>query len=196
MAEYPLPSGSGLAGIAHQDGTPLLWITETYSNRIAKFNMTDQSFHEFTPSQTIYSPLGIVPDQSGNIWIAEHGGSSVDEFYPSNQTLRKYPTSPPTGGYTYTAPATITLDSRGRIWFVEHLADRVGRLNPATKTLDEFNGLAPGSYSVFDTVDQSGNYWFTENAANKIGMIPADAIGRQSPLRSQSGLSQSRRFLS
>ncbi|HWY28432.1 MAG TPA: hypothetical protein VNW25_04140, partial [Candidatus Sulfotelmatobacter sp.] len=184
MAEYPFPSGSGPAGIAHQTGTPLLWIAETYSNRIAKFNMTDHTSHEFTPSQTIYSPLGIVLDQSSNIWIAEHGGSSVDEFFPSNQTLRKYPTSPPTGGYTYTAPATITLDSRGRVWFVEHLADRVGRLNPATNTLDEFNGLAPGSYSVFDTLDQSGNYWFTENAANKIGMIPADAIGQPQNNRS------------
>ena len=178
IAEYPFPSGSGPAGIAHQDGTPLLWITETYSNRIAKFNMTDRTYHEFTPSQTIYSPLGIVLDQSSNVWVAEHGASSVDEFFPSNQTLRKYPTSPPMGGYTYTAPATITLDSRGRLWFVEHLADRVGRLDPASNKLDEFNGLAPGSYTVFDTLDPSGNYWFTENAANKIGMIPANAIGQ------------------
>lgn len=178
MVEYPFPTGSGPAGIAIQDGTSLLWVTETYANRIAMFNMTDHAVREFTPSPAIYSPLGIALDQSSNVWIAEHGGSSVDEFFPSNQTLRKYPTSPPTGGYTYTAPATITLDSRGRIWFVEHLADRVGRLSPASNKLDEFNGLAPGSYSVFDALDQSGNYWFTENTANKIGMIPADAIGQ------------------
>jgi len=178
MVEYPFPTGSGPAGIAHQDGTYLLWVTETYANRIAMFNMTDHSVREFTPSQAIFSPLGIVLDQSNNVWIAEHGGSSVDEFFPSNQTLRKYPTSPPTGGYTYTAPATITLDSRGRLWFVEHLADRVGRLDPASNKLDEFNGIAPGSYSVFDTLDQSGNFWFTENTANRIGMIPAYAIGQ------------------
>jgi virginiamycin B lyase len=178
MVEYPFPTGSGPAGIVHQDGTSLLWVTETYANRIAMFNITDHSVREFTPSQAIFSPLGIVLDQSNNVWIAEHGGSSVDKFFPSNQTLRKYPTSPPTGGYTYTAPATITLDSRGRLWFVEHLSDRVGRLDPASNKLDEFNGLAPGSYSVFDALDQSGNYWFTENAANKIGMIQANAIGQ------------------
>ena len=184
MVEYPFPTGSGPAGVAHQDGTSLLWVTETYANRIARFNITDQSVREFTPSQAMFSPVGIVLDQSNNVWIAEHGGSSVDEFFPSNQTLRKYPTSPPTGGYTYTAPATITLDSRGRLWFVEHLADRVGRLNIASNTLDEFNGLAPGSYSVFDALDQSGNYWFTENAANRIGMIRADAIGQPQNNRS------------
>ena len=178
MVEYPFPAGSGPAGIAHQDGTSLLWVTETYANRIAGFNMTDQTVHEFTPSQAIFSPLGIVLDKTNNVWIAEHGGSSVDEFFASNQTLRKYPTSPPTGGYTFTAPATITLDSNGRLWFVEHLADRVGRLNPASSKLDEFSGLAPGSYSVYDTIDESGNYWFTENTANKIGMIPANAIGQ------------------
>ena len=178
MVEYPFPTGSGPAGIAHQTGASLLWVTETYVNRIASFNMTDHSVREFTPSQAIFAPLGIVLDQSNNVWIAEHGGSSVDEFFPSNQTLRKYPTSPPTGGYTYTAPATVTLDSKGRLWFVEHLADRVGRLNLSSNKLDEFNGLAPGSYSVFDTLDQSGNYWFTENTANKVGMISADAIGQ------------------
>lgn len=178
MVEYPFPKGSGPAGIARQNGTSLLWITETYANRIASFNMTDQSIHEFTPSQQIFSPLGIVLDKSNNVWFAEHGGSSVDELFPSNQTLRKYPTSPPAGGYAYTAPATITIDAQGRLWFVEHLADRVGRLNPAFNKLDEFSGVAPGSYSVFDTIDPSGNYWFTENAANKIGMIGANAIGQ------------------
>ena len=178
MVEYPFPTGSGPAGIAPQKGASLLWVTETYVNRIASFNMTDHSVREFTPSQAIFAPLGIVLDQSNNVWIAEHGSSSVDQFFTSNQSLRKFPTSPPTGGYTFTAPATITTDSRGRLWFVEHLADRVGRLDPASSKLDEFGGVPDGSYSVFDTLDQSGNYWFTENTANKIGMIPANAIGQ------------------
>jgi streptogramin lyase len=179
MKEYDMPTGSGPAVIAHQNGTPLLWITETYSNRIAKFNMTDHKLlQEYTPTPVPASPLGIGLDGAGGVWIAEHGGSSVDEFFQSNSALRRFSTSCPTGGYAYTAPATVTIDAKGRLWFVEHLANRVGRLDPASNTLDEFSGVAYGSYSVLNTLDSSGNFWFTQYAANEIGMIPANAVGQ------------------
>lgn len=179
MAEYGLPSaGSGPAGMAYQNGTSFLWITETYANRIARFNIADHSFQEFTPSVAVNSPVGIVLDRAGNVWIAEHGGSSVDQFFPSNSTLKKYSTSPPTGGYSLTAPATIAIDKKGRLWFMEHLADRVGRLDPFSNTLDEFNVPTSGSYSVLNALDQAGNFWFTQYAANEIGMVPANSVGQ------------------
>jgi streptogramin lyase len=185
MTEYPVTAGSGPAVIAHQPGTPILWITETYSNKIAEFNMTSHVLvREYTPNPAPISPLGIVLDQAGSIWIAEHGGSSIDEFFPASSTLQKHPTSSPTGGYTYTAPATVAVDAKGRVWFVEHLADRVGRIDPASNTLDEFNGVADGSYSVLNTLDSSGNFWFTQYTANEIGMIPANAIGQPQNTRS------------
>src|SRR5436853_4152579 len=97
MVEYLLPTpDSGPAEVAYQNGTSLLWITESYANRIARFNMTDHTFQEFTPSQPVNSPVGVVLDRAGNVWLAQHGGSSVDVFFPSNSTLRKYSTSPPT----------------------------------------------------------------------------------------------------
>lgn len=179
LMEYPVTMGSGPVEIAHQNGTSLLWISETYTGRIAEFNMTSHSLvREYTPNPTLVSPLGIVIDQASNIWIAEHGGSSIDEFFPSDSTLQKHQTSSPTGGYTYTAPATVSLDTKGRIWFVEHLADRVGRLDPASNSLDEFNGVPDGSYSVLNTIDLSGNFWFTQYSANEIGMIPSNAVGQ------------------
>ena len=185
LIEFPVTPGSGPVEIAHQTGTSLLWITETYSGKIAEFNMTGHSLvREYTPNPNPVSPLGIVLDQSGNIWIAEHGGSSVDEFFPSSSVLQKHQTSPPTGGFTYTAPATVAVDVKGRIWFVEHLADRVGRLDAASNSLDEFNGVPDGSYSVLNTLDSSGNFWFTQYSANEIGTIPANAVGQPQNTRS------------
>jgi len=185
MVEYLLPTpDSGPAEVAYQNGTSLLWITESYANRIARFNMTDHTFQEFTPSQPVNSPVGVVLDRAGNVWIAEHGGSSVDVFFPSNSTLRKYSTSPPTRGYSFTAPATIAMDKKGRLWFMEHLADRVGRLDPTSSTLDEFNVPTSGSYSVLNALDQSGNFWFTQFAANQIGMVPANSLGQPQNNRS------------
>lgn len=175
ISRYQLPtSNSGPAEIALQSGTSYLWITESFSNKIARFDMTTHVFQEFTPSVSLVSPVGIAIDQSGNIWISEHGGSSVAELIPSNSTFRKYPTSQPTT-LKITAPATVALDSSGRVWFVEHFSNKVGRLNPVSGQMDEFviptSGLA---YSLLNALDNSGNFWFTEYTANQIGMIPSN----------------------
>src|SRR2546426_413556 len=85
LTEYALPTtGSGPAEMSIQPGTSYLWITEQYTGRIARFDMANHSFQEFTPNVSLRYPVGIVADQSGNIWIAEHGGSSIVLFQTSN----------------------------------------------------------------------------------------------------------------
>jgi len=176
LAKYQLPtSNSGPAEIAVQNGTSYLWITESFVNKIARFDTTTHVFQEFTPSVSLVSPVGIAVDKNGNVWVSEHGGSSVAELIPSNSTFRKYPTSQPTT-LKITAPATVALDQSGQVWFVEHFSNKVGRLNPLTGQMDEFviptSGLA---YSLLNALDPSGNFWFTEYTANRIGMIPSNA---------------------
>jgi virginiamycin B lyase len=177
ISRYQLPaSNSGPAEIAVQSGTSYLWITESFSNKIARFDMMTHVFQEFTPSVSLVSPVGIAIDQNGDIWISEHGGSSVAELIPSNSTFRKYPTSQPTT-LKITAPATVALDPSGRVWFVEHFSNKVGRLTPATGQMDEFVIPTSGfAYSLLNALDPSGNFWFTEYTANQIGMIPSNAL--------------------
>src|SRR5437867_2379863 len=126
--------------------------------------MASHRFQEFTSSVSLVSPVGIAVDKNGNVWVSEHGASSIVELIPSNSTFKT------------TAPATISIDKRGRIWFVEHFGNRVGRLDPATEIVDEFaiptSGLA---YSLRNELDSSGNFWFTEYTANQLGMIPWNA---------------------
>lgn len=176
ITKYQLPtSNSGPAEIAVQNGTSYLWITESFVNKIARLDIANHVFQEFSPSVSLVSPVGIAVDKNGNIWLSEHGGSSVAELITSNSTFRKYPTSQPTN-LKITAPATVTLDSSGQVWFVEHFSNKVGRLSPSTGQMNEFviptSGLA---YSLLNTMDPNGNFWFTEYTANQIGMIPSSA---------------------
>ena len=176
ITDYPLPtSNSGPAELALQSGTSYIWITESFANKVARFDMTSHDFQEFTPSVSLVSPVGIAVDRNGNVWVSEHGGSSIAELIPSDSTFRKYPTTQPST-YKTTAPATISIDKQGRFWFVEHFGNRVGRLDPATGIMDEFaiptSGLA---YSLRNALDISGNFWFTEYTANQLGMIPSNA---------------------
>ena len=171
VTQYPLPtSRSGPTEIALQRGTSYLWITESYSSKIARFDMNSHTFKEFTPSVSLKYPIGIVVDNSGNVWVPEHGGSSITELFPSNSTFRKYPTSQPTAP-PGTGPATLAIDSLGRLWFAEHYANRIGRLDPNTATIDEFVIPTAGAYSLLDSIDSAGNFWFTEYYANEIGEI-------------------------
>ncbi len=172
IARYSLPtSNSGPAELAFQNGTSYLWITESFTNKIARFDTSTNSFQEFVPPFSMLSPVGLGFDDKQDLWISEHRGSSVIELVSSNSTWRKYPTSQP-ASLDLTAPATITLDKAGRVWFVEHFSNKVGRLDPQTRVINEFGIPATGPvYSLRSAVDPSGNFWFTEGYDNKIGMI-------------------------
>ena len=173
MNKYSLPAANSYpVEIAKQNGTSYLWITEA-TGRIARFDMTSHIFQEFTPTLPLSYPVGIVVDNNGNVWVSEHGGSSVTELIPSNSTWRKYPTSQATAD-PGTGVATLTMDSQGRLWFAEHYSNRIGRLDPITGIMDEFALPISGAYSLLDTVDAKGNFWFTEATANEIGMIPGN----------------------
>src|SRR3989442_4967584 len=176
ITKFTLPtSNSGPAELALQNGTSYLWVTESFANKVARFDMASHNFQEFTPSVSLVAPVGIAVDKNGNVWVSEHGASSIAELIPSNSTFRKYPTTQPST-YKTTAPATISIDKQGRFWFVEHFGNRVGRLDPTTGIMDEFaiptSGLA---YSLRNALDPSGNFWFTEYTANQLGMIPGNA---------------------
>lgn len=175
MKKYPLPTANSYpVEIAKESGTPYLWITEE-PGRIARFDASGQTgFQEHTPTLPLNYPVGIVVDKSSDVWVSEHGGSSVNEFVHSNSTWRKYPTSQATTN-PGTGVATLALDSQGRLWFAEHYTNKIGRLDPNTGIMDEFALPIAGAYSLLDTVDASGNFWFTEANANEIGMIPGNA---------------------
>lgn len=176
MSEFSLPiSNSGPVEIAFAQNDSTLWITQSFAGKIASFNILSHTFKEYSPpsNEGLKSPVGIIVDNQGNVWISDHGGSSVDELNPANSTFRKFPTSVPVtySNYSISAVATLAIDSKGRLWFVEHFSNKVGVLNPTTGTIQEFNIPTPGAYSVLNALDANGNFWFTEYYANEIGEI-------------------------
>ncbi|MDA4111694.1 MAG: hypothetical protein OK439_04095 [Thaumarchaeota archaeon] len=185
MGEYVLPSSnSGPVELAFGENQTTIWITETFTGKIASFNTILHSFTEYTPPSQDFlkSPVGIVADNQGNVWVSEHGGSAVVELTPSNSTFRKFPTSiPPPSVYPVSAVATIAIDSKGNLWFVEHFSNKVGRLDPSTNTIEEFQiPTSEPAYSVLNALDANGNFWFTEFGSNQIAEIPANT---SSPIR-------------
>ncbi|TMI26555.1 hypothetical protein E6H36_05375 [Candidatus Bathyarchaeota archaeon] len=183
LTEYSLPtSNAGPAEIAFQTGPQgqlLVWVTETYADKVARLDTSTNTFKECVSPNGIHAPVGIVVDDNGTVWVSEHGGSFIVSLDTTTSSFTKYPTSLPSN-YDISAPATLNLDNNGRLWFVEHFLNRVGRLDPASRTIDEFNIPTSASgtllaYSLQSALDQNGDFYFTEFYPNKIGMLFSNA---------------------
>lgn len=178
VEEFPVPSqGVGLGDLfLASDGT--VWFTEigfssNAQNRLARFDPQSQSFTEFEPSQTIFSPTGIAV-VNGEIWFAEHGGSLIGKLEPSSGHITRYATSPSTINPA-SLPYWLAVDSAGALWFNEHYANRMARFDPATESLVEYEVPTRGRDGIANvlqfTVAATGEVWFTEWSENKIGMV-------------------------
>lgn len=174
MTKFAAPTSySGPVELAFQNGTSYIWLSEI-SGKIARFDIATATFQEYNPTVPLSYPVGIVLDKNNNVWVSEHGASSIVEFTPSTSTWRKYPTSQATGP-PGSGPATLAIDGQGRLWFAEHYSGRIGRLDPGSGLMEEYMIPFAGAYSLLNSFDSSGNFWFAMAYANSIGMIPSNA---------------------
>lgn len=171
FSEYKLTDKSGPAGVVFDKGN--LWITQTYSHNIARFNTGNFSYQQFTPSQNSVSPIGIAVDAKGAIWFAQHGASKVSRFIESNQTLFEFTTSP-NPEFPITTPYWILIDSKQNIWFNEHSPNKIAKFDKANNTLIEYKipserGELVNALTI--ALDHNDNPWFTEWTRNRIGFV-------------------------
>jgi virginiamycin B lyase len=171
IVEYTLPtSNSGPAGLAiDKDGK--IWITQTFAKKLARFDPETLTFDIFEFPTTVYSPLGIVADQSG-VWVASHGSNKIVKFDPSSGSIKQYSTSQATSS-PISLPYWVMIDRQSNIWFNEHAGGKIARFSPESETMVEY--VVPNALNsiLYMTLDSSGNAWFTESIAGKIGKIDA-----------------------
>ena len=174
MTKYPASTAqSGPVELAFQNGTQYVWLSEIYG-RVARLDTTTGAYIEYDPTVPLSYPVGIVVDKQNNVWVSEHGASSIVEFTPSTSTWRKYPTSQAAAS-PGSGPATLAIDGQGRLWFAEHYSGRIGRLDPNTGLMEEYTIPFAGAYSLLNSLDSDGNFWFAMAYADSIGMIPGNA---------------------
>jgi virginiamycin B lyase len=145
------------------DGDGNIWFTAlTYpaTGRLMKLEPEKKSFTTYSMPAGISSPVGVVPDNVGNLWINDHGTSVFLKFNPDTNATSTYVTSlplretsiglyekcltQPNGssitcpGYPVSLPYWNAVDSKGRIWFNEHQGNSLAVFDPDTETLIEY----------------------------------------------------------
>jgi virginiamycin B lyase len=145
------------------DNNGNIWFTAlTYpvNGKIMKFDPASKSFATYDLPQGISSPVGIVTDKDGNLWIGDHGTSSFVKFNPDTGSVVTYATSLPhastslklyddcltqpegssftCGGLPVSLPYWNEIDDKGKIWFNLHQGNSIGVLDPEAATIIEY----------------------------------------------------------
>lgn len=173
LKEYPIPAQNpslvGPAGILVRNG--VVWFDEVYDNKIASF--ADGTFRQYQLNES--APTGLAMDPFGDLWTTLHGGSTILELDPHNNSTTVISTS--IIGVQETLPYFIQVDSAGNIWFNEHYGNAIAKFDPSTSTLVEYEiptrvqSLGNISGALTMTLDASGRPWFTEFYSGKIGTV-------------------------
>jgi copper transport protein len=170
---HKIPVQGVPSGIAVDSNSTNVWISLASANEILRFNIQSKSFSTpiKLPSMNA-APLGIITDQSGQIWIAESGIGKLANIDPTkNYKLSEY--APIAGANnTLKSPTALLADpTTGNIYISEHDGHAVSIFNPLLKTFNRFPPLNPNGLPFGMALDNNRNLWVAEHTINKIAVI-------------------------
>jgi hypothetical protein len=169
-------------GSATDTTTAAMMIAQNPSKNVAALNMLRPTSPAFSPYYSVNSPptdwslvvsysggglsnpQGIAADQSGNIWVANQGNSSVSEFGPSGTALS------PSAGFTaggINAPYALAVDQSGYVWVANSGNNTITKLTTGT------SGTSYGSSTYLNipkgiAIDGSGNVWVSNSGNSTV----------------------------
>jgi virginiamycin B lyase len=181
-----------------------VWVSLLAYNQMGQLLRLDTETEKFTIFELppeIKSPVGLVLDKAGNLWVTDQGTSIFFKFDPLTKKITQYSTSvlsPRVNGgnqinNSYTLPYWLVYDSEEEtVWFNEHIGNKIARFDPETETLIEYwiptqnpkfaqcqeipvNRDCGIANALQLAVDSTGSGWFTEWTENKIGTVNASS---------------------
>jgi virginiamycin B lyase len=181
-----------------------VWISVLTYNQMGQllsFDTETEKFTIFELPPEIKSPVGLVLDKAGSLWVTDRGTSIFFKFDPLTKKITQYGISvlsPRVNGgnqlnNSYTLPYWIVSDSNDNVWFNEHIGNKIARFDPQTETLIEYwiptqnpkfaqcqeipvNSDCRIANALQLVVDSAGNAWFTEWTENKIGTVNGSSV--------------------
>jgi virginiamycin B lyase len=129
---------------------------------ILRYDIGTKTFKVFDMPEELASPVGLVVDNSGNLWITDHGTSIFYKLDTSTGNITKFVTSKasprifgigsvgsnttsnsninindaPAGAYTL--PYWIQKSGDGSLWFNEHTGNKLAKFDPINNTMIEY----------------------------------------------------------
>ena len=196
LNEWNVPTtGAGPWGMTI-DGLGKIWFTENATNKIARFDPTNNNFTEWSipgggnPRYVFTQQFIFGGKNVTRVYFTEYSSNKIAYFNSWNGTFYEWQLpvgSNPVGIYVE-SNSTGPTDGNYRIWFTESGRDVIGLLSPATNRLTEWTlpgaTSTPGTpllepWGIYAQTILSGLYhnetdryvYFTEAANNAIGRL-------------------------
>ena len=187
IIEYPLPSTFSAPFKCAVDANNAVWLTQVYSNSIARFDPATEEITEYKIPTIDSRPGGIAIDHKGRIWFTEQKGNKIGMFdpaaVPATAPKAAAPTAAnrapamedfaiPTAG---AAPGNHLLeDASGWLWFPEVYGNKLGAIHLATHKFREIELPVPISMPVGVARTKDGLFWVTEFRGNKLARVDVE----------------------
>lgn len=172
FSEFSIPTDNSGPADLFIDSANRIWFTESTARAIGVFDPSNSTFREFR-FNSLFAPVGISMDPTGQMWIADHGLNQIGQFNPATRQLITFPTSNPANEiFSSSLPNDISIDRSGQVWFTEHVGNRIGKIDPVHHTLTEYQiPTGPISTTLWLTTLPNGKICFAEYSSNKIGIL-------------------------
>jgi DNA-binding beta-propeller fold protein YncE len=132
------PNGVSFGG---PDG--LIYIVDTWNNRIQEFTTGGKSKKIFTSDDGFFAPRELVVDPAGDVYVADTGHHRIVKFDPSGKQIRSWGAiNPKTGASVagkklgeFNEPIGLALDKAGNLYIADRLNFRIQVLSPDGQVL-------------------------------------------------------------
>ncbi len=120
-----------------------------------------------------WDPYGLAFDSKGNVWVADTGGSRVEEFSNEGKYITEFGTKGSAKGQL-NEPRGITFDSKGNIWVADSSNNRIQEFSSTTigEALAVYGSTGPGpdqfNNPIALTFDSKGNLWVADLGNNRL----------------------------
>jgi virginiamycin B lyase len=168
VSEVPSVVLSSPAGIT-KDAAGKLWITESASNRVSRFDPVSEVLTRFPLAAGTAAQLtGITLGPDNFIWFTMPGRNRVGKIDPNNSnTITEYSAGIANGS----RPFYITRGSDGNLWYTSQGGGRIGRVTPSGGISEFTSGITSGNALLGIAADSATSALFFASAANKIGKV-------------------------
>ncbi|GGI85457.1 hypothetical protein GCM10007978_23910 [Shewanella hanedai] len=174
VAQYDVPTKNAVPHILAIDKDDYIWFSESGGRfaknfidvpAISKVGRLDGNgrISEWKLEGKETSPMGIVFDSKGDLWITERLANRITKMGRNGEVVSyniPTPNAWPTG---------IAIDSKDNIWFTETKGDKIGVIYADSGKMAEFPLPATKTMSTGIAVDHDDNVWVAERDVNIIG---------------------------
>src|SRR6266571_1920424 len=176
LFEYAVPTPSSVPHIVAIDDKDGIWFTESGGrfarnfidappmNKIARFD-AGGTITEWTTGSPGSSPMGLVFDRRGDLWVAER----LARISAVGGAVREW-TLPAASAHA----TGIAVDGRDYIWVAMRDAGQLARFEPSTGAFETIRLPTPDAKPCGVLVDAKGRVWFTERNGGKLGRVGDD----------------------